>query len=168
MAKSKADQRIEALENEVASLKETIKQLFDKVNQTKPKFWWEGGNLHNVTLQDWVYASEANRLASASDYIHAFMKIDEYEHQIDYQKNPNLLLTAYAAPLVQCINEIAYNPDNEDLMKMPMAWVASACAFQLGFVKVNAVVKEINEAHKNEIVKKVAAIVAAEGGEINA
>lgn len=40
-----------------------------KIVQTQTKQWYEGGTLHNADDSDWLAASEANRLATASDFV---------------------------------------------------------------------------------------------------
>lgn len=161
MAKSKADQRIDELENKVASLELLCQQLTERIRDSRSaKFWYEGGTLHNVTLKDWNYASKENKLASTADYIHAFIKLtDEYDANIDYAKDPNILLTAYCVPLMTCMDAVAAGPDAHELMEMPIAWIASACAHQLGFVRRNAIVEEANRAKNNEVLKRVEKIM---------
>lgn len=162
MAKSKADARIEALENEVASLKEVVRQLFEKVEQKKARFWWEGGTLHYVTVGDWATATQENKLATCADFIHGFIKLsDLYQPDMNWENNPNVLLTAYCLPLMACLDTMAVDPE---IHHYQMSWAATFAAFQLGFVKRNAIAEEANEQRNSELNKKLMAVI----GEANA
>lgn len=35
--------------------------------------WDSGGNLHEVGLREWVLATDANRLATAADFVHEYL-----------------------------------------------------------------------------------------------
>jgi hypothetical protein len=35
--------------------------------------WDRGGNLHDATLRDWAFATDANRLATAADFVHEYL-----------------------------------------------------------------------------------------------
>jgi len=91
--------------------------------------WWEGGNLHDKTIEEWLAASEQNRLATAVDVLFALK--DELGAQIEYQNGEELMrhVLAFAA----CIT--GATAEHPDTYQLKLADVALASAKALGYLQ---------------------------------
>ena len=52
----------------------SVKQTHSSTNYTNEKKWYEGGTLHNKTMEDWKNADYSNKIATAADFIAIFKK----------------------------------------------------------------------------------------------
>lgn len=59
--------------------------------------WDQGGNLHDVSLREWAFATDANRLASAADFVREFIPA-----------LPAVSLPLASALVEKCLTESAY------------------------------------------------------------
>lgn len=83
--------------------------------------WCKGGTLHSSTLREWRLASEANRLATAADFIAAIFKEDRL---------PMSEIRAKAEHLVQSIEPSA---STDQLGSMRTSEVAAGLVVVLGW-----------------------------------
>jgi hypothetical protein len=90
--------------------------------------WWEGGNLHDKTIEEWLAASEQNRLATAVDVLFALK--DELGAQIDYQNGEELMRHVLA--FTACIT--GATAEHPDTYPLKLADVALASAKALGYL----------------------------------
>jgi len=68
--------------------------------------WYEGGTLHSATLAQWKAATNANRLATAADWLAATEWRNALRTTSDFQR-----LKIKAQMLVNEVNEVASDPD---------------------------------------------------------
>ncbi|MED7669892.1 hypothetical protein GXB78_22030 [Pseudomonas moraviensis subsp. stanleyae] len=59
--------------------------------------WGQGGNLHDVSLREWAFATDANRLASAADFVREFLPA-----------LPAVSLPLASALVEKCLTESSY------------------------------------------------------------
>ncbi|GAB1353174.1 hypothetical protein MASR1M12_19080 [Erysipelotrichia bacterium] len=71
--------------------------------RTTPIKWYEGGNLHQKTIQDWVQATRENRLATCADFAASHPNIKKIMEKSDSME----ALLPYAIQLVAGIDEYA-------------------------------------------------------------
>lgn len=93
------------------------------VPNTQPtKAWYEGGTLHDATVAQWSAGSNANRLATASDWATVMTGWDTMEEARELAEN-----------LKACVDESAEVSPPE--MKAPE--LAAACAVLMGWEPKN-------------------------------
>lgn len=99
--------------------------IIGQANAQSTKAWYEGGNLHKSTIEQWVMADYSNRLATAADF---FVSISKKE-------NPEILdvpsskffsnLRHHATELEKCITSIG--KDQKASRGLLSAEAASLC-----------------------------------------
>lgn len=94
--------------------------------------WWEGGNLHDKTIGEWLEASDQNRLATAVDILFALKQ--ELGAQIEYQNGQELMQHVLA--FVACIT--GATAEHPDTYSLKLADVALASAQALGYLQSEA------------------------------
>jgi hypothetical protein len=91
--------------------------------------WWEGGNLHDKTIEEWLAASEQNRLATTVDVV--FSLKEDLGAEIVYTNGEELM--SCVLQLAACITgATAEFPDTHHLK---VADVALASAKALGYLQ---------------------------------
>ena len=72
--------------------------------ETKEKVleWFEGGSLHNSTIEEWKQARYENKLATSADWI---ITVSEPIKSVVRQSGDVNVLKPYATELVVCIDE---------------------------------------------------------------
>ena len=60
--------------------------------------WYQGGRLHSATAEQWVRASDRNRLATSADWAFTMLQVEGRKPTLDQLK-------IYATELKTCINE---------------------------------------------------------------
>ena len=91
-------------------------------NSLPTKAWYEGGTLHDATVAQWNAASNANRLATASDWVTVMTGWDTLEEAREK-----------AEDLKTCVNESAV----DTIPEMKVTDIAAACAVLMGWEPKN-------------------------------
>ena len=86
--------------------------------------WYQGGSLHKATLGQWSGASYQDKLATSGDFVAAMRDRLNIELRTIEEIKP------YAAAIVKCIDESAYEPQLEG---QKVAEIAAACAILMGW-----------------------------------
>ncbi|MCF8981677.1 MULTISPECIES: hypothetical protein [Pseudomonas syringae group] len=66
--------------------------------------WDSGGNLHEATLREWAFSTDANRLASTADFVREFLP-----------EMPAEALPLSSALIEKCLTEDAYSNSVENI-----------------------------------------------------
>lgn len=101
-------------------------------NQSLPTRWWEGGNLHDKTIAEWLTANDQNRMATTVDMLFALR--DDLGAQVDLSCGESLM--AAVLQLMSCITGATQN--QPDTYALKVADVALVSAQALGYLPPTA------------------------------
>ena len=95
------------LKQKISTTNKKVKTATKKP-KTNTKKWYVGGNLHNAKIVEWKSASQANKLATASDWLTA----TKWKGQLN---TPNDIdrLKIKAKMLADAVDDVVYGLNNE-------------------------------------------------------
>jgi hypothetical protein len=115
----------------LAQLKEEAKQSeaeYTKKRETA-RHWYEGGALHKSTVAQWKKSSQANKLATAADWVIAVPKIRTLA-----EGSSNMdVIKPYAQELVLCVDKATDDHTNAD--QSNTAELAAVCMALMGYLE---------------------------------
>jgi len=91
--------------------------------------WYEGGTLHQATLEEWKNARYKNKTATAADMAINAPAVNKAVQQANSME----MLKIYAVSLALCVDEVA-SPD-VDASHLKVADTAALCASLMGWLK---------------------------------
>ena len=114
----------------LAQLKEESKQADADYDQKRAsaQHWYEGGALHQSSVSQWKAASQADKLATAADWVVVAPKIKTLA-----QSSSIDAIRPYAQELVVCVDEATEGQSHTD--KSNTAEMAALCMGMMGYLK---------------------------------
>jgi hypothetical protein len=88
--------------------------------------WYEGGTLHQANGQQWRSASDANRLATAGNWVVGMSK--QFRTPVNSMSQAKLL----SYQLVTCVTNAVSGPGGSN---QPVSEMGAACMYTLGWIR---------------------------------